>query len=495
MMSKFYILIILLFSVSGFAQTTSINPVITPALFSPSDEITVTYDVTGNSLANLSNAWIWVWIPDQNIDAKYNVNPASNDTPLTDNAKFTKTTANNQTTFTITFTPKDFFSGDISQQQKLGMLLKGNDWSNGQTTDYIANLSQADQFSALLIQPEFDPVFKNTNEALNIEALASDNADYSLSINNVVVDEKTNTTEYSYSHIVTETEGLVPCSLLITNTSTQEDTIISFSYIIRSATSELARPAGIKSGINYHEGDDTRATLCLLAPMKSSVFVLGEFNDFSISPDYQMYKDDEYFWLEISDLIPGQEYAFQYLVDETVYVADPYADKILDPDDQYIPISIYPDLKPFPQKAQKNKWYFNRLAILQTGQSDFNWNHDNYTRPKKENLIIYELLIRDFFEPNDRSYNNLIDTITYFKSLGVNAIELMPIQEFNGNSSWGYNPTFMFAPDKAYGTKNKLKEFIDEAHENGIAVILDVVFNHQDVPILMRPCTLILPMA
>jgi 1,4-alpha-glucan branching enzyme len=482
MMSKFYILIILLFSVSGFAQTTSINPVITPALFSPSDEITVTYDVTGNSLANLSNAWIWVWIPDQNIDAKYNVNPASNDTPLTDNAKFTKTTANNQTTFTITFTPKDFFSGDISQQQKLGMLLKGNDWSNGQTTDYIANLSQADQFSALLIQPEFDPVFKNTNEALNIEALASDNADYSLSINNVVVDEKTNTTEYSYSHIVTETEGLVPCSLLITNTSTQEDTIISFSYIIRSATSELARPAGIKSGINYHEGDDTRATLCLLAPMKSSVFVLGEFNDFSISPDYQMYKDDEYFWLEISDLIPGQEYAFQYLVDENVYVADPYAEKILDPDDQYIPSSIYPDLKSYPAEALRSNWYFNRLSIIQTGQPDFTWNHDNYVRPVKDNLIIYELLIRDFFGANDRSYNNLIDTMSYFRNLGINAIELMPIQEFNGNSSWGYNPTFMFAPDKAYGTKEKLKEFIDEAHANGIAVILDVVFNHQDIP-------------
>lgn len=481
-MSKFYILIILLFSVSGFAQTTSINPVITPALFSPSDEITVTYDVTGNSLANLSNAWIWVWIPDQNIDAKYNVNPASNDTPLTDNAKFTKTTANNQTTFTITFTPKDFFSGDIGQQQKLGMLLKGNDWSDGQTTDYIADLSQADQFAALLIEPEFDPVFKNTNETLEIEALSSDNADYALSINSVAVDEKSNITEYSYSHTITEAEGLIACLLEVTNTSTQEDTVISFSYIIRSSTTEVARPAGIKSGINYHEGDDTRVTLCLLAPMKSSVFVLGEFNDFSISPDYQMYKDDEYFWLEINDLIPGQEYAFHYLVDETVYVADPYAEKILDPDDQYIPGSIYPDLKPFPEKALKNKWYFNRLAVLQTGQSDFNWNHDNYNRPEKENLIIYELLIRDFFESDDRSYNNLIDTITYFKNLGVNAIELMPIQEFNGNSSWGYNPTFMFAPDKAYGTKNKLKEFIDVAHENGIAVILDVVFNHQDVP-------------
>jgi 1,4-alpha-glucan branching enzyme len=68
--------------------------------------------------------------------------------------------------------------------------------------------------------------------------------------------------------------------------------------------------------------------------------------------------------------------------------------------------------------------------------------------------MIYELLIRDFFASNDRSYQNLIDTLGYFKRMGVNAIELMPVMEFNGNSSWGYNPTFMFAPDKAYGTKN-----------------------------------------
>lgn len=481
-MSRFYILIILLFSVSGFAQTTNINPVITPALFSASDEITVNYDVTGTPLASLPNAWIWVWIPGKNIDAKYNVNPASSNTALTDNAKFTKTVAEGKTLFSITFTPKDFFNGDISQETQLGMLLKGNDWPNGQTTDFIATLSQDNQYTAILIEPVFDPLFLNTDETFGIEALANELSDYTLSINGVVVDSKSGILNYTYEHTTTETEGIILCSLSGGSTESDGDTIFNFSYIIRTLTTEQPRPEGIVPGINYQENDDTKVTLCLQAPMKESVFVLGEFNNFSISPDYQMLRDGEYFWLEIEGLTPGQEYAFQYLVDETVYVADPYTDKILDPDDKWIPESIYPSLKSYPEKAMKNKWYFNRLAILQTGQESYLWENNNYTKPAKDNLIIYELHIRDFFAENDRNYDNLIDTLSYFKSLGVNAIELMPVQEFNGNDSWGYNPTFMFAPDKAYGTKNKLKEFIDKAHEEGIAVILDIVFNHQDIP-------------
>ena len=464
------------------AQKQDIKPTVEPAIFASTTEITVTYDVTGNTLANLSSAWIWVWIPDKSIDAKFNVNPASDNTSLTDNAKFTKSTADNKTTFTITFKPQDFFDGDISSETQLGMLLNGNDWGNGQTVDHVATLSQENEFSALLIQPEFDPVFADTNDNLIIEALASETANFSLKVNDIVVDTKDNLTEYSFTHLVTETEGLVPCELTVSKAGSQEDTTLKFNYIIRTNTVEVQRPEGIISGINYHEGDDTKATLCLIAPLKSSVYVLGEFNDFAISPDYQMYKDGEYFWLEVSNLTAGQEYAFQYLVDESVYVADPYADKILDPDDQYIPASIYPNLKTYPAEALKNKWYFNRLSIIQTGQQEFTWAHDNYNKPEKDNLIIYELLIRDFFEANDRNYDNLIDTLSYFKNLGVNAIELMPIQEFNGNSSWGYNPTFMFAPDKAYGTKDKLKQFVDAAHANEIAIILDVVFNHQDIP-------------
>lgn len=70
------------------------------------------------------------------------------------------------------------------------------------------------------------------------------------------------------------------------------------------------------------------------------------------------------------------------------------------------------------------------------------------------------------------------DKIGYLKTLGVNAIELMPFNEFEGNDSWGYNPSFYFATDKAYGTSNDFKTFIDACHTNGIAVIMDIVLNH-----------------
>lgn len=100
----------------------------------------------------------------------------------------------------------------------------------------------------------------------------------------------------------------------------------------------------------------------------------------------------------------------------------------------------------------------------------------NFQVPEKEKLVIYEVLIRDFTDNGD--IKTITDTLDYFVRLGVNAIELMPINEFEGNDSWGYNPSFYFAPDKAYGTMNDYKEFIDACHERGIAVIIDMVLNH-----------------
>ena len=91
--------------------------------------------------------------------------------------------------------------------------------------------------------------------------------------------------------------------------------------------------------------------------------------------------------------------------------------------------------------------------------------------------MIYELLIRDFTAAH--TFAVLSDTIDYLKRLGINAIELMPVMEFEGNSSWGYNPDYLFAVDKYYGPKNELKHFIEVAHSKGIAVILDIVCNHQ----------------
>ena len=94
--------------------------------------------------------------------------------------------------------------------------------------------------------------------------------------------------------------------------------------------------------------------------------------------------------------------------------------------------------------------------------------------------MIYELLVRDWSE--ERTLKFIEDSLDYLETLGVQALELMPVNEFNGNDSWGYNPTFYFAVDKAYGTKNDLKSLVDACHERGIAVILDVVYNHADQP-------------
>lgn len=476
-MKKYYLLIFLFLSLVARAQV-AVNPTVTPSIFTSDDQITVTYDVTGTSLASLSNAYIWVWIPDENIDAKYNVNPASNNAALTANAKFAKTTSEGKTVFSITFTPSDFFAGDISSAESIGMLLKGNDWANGQTTDFVTEFWDG-TYTLKLNSPSTRPLFVTQNSLITISAEAPVASTFKLYVDDVLVNEASSTSVYSYDYTVTQNSGSGTVRLeAVAGSSSAVET---FRFLITSPSPIVVRPQNIVPGINYGT-DPTKVVLCLWAPGKNSSYVRGDFSDWEVLPENIMNKDGEFFWLEIDNLTAGTEYGFQYLVDEELFLADPYADKILDPDDQYIPESVYPELKEFPTEALNTKWYFNRVSVFQTEQPQYTWQTTNYSRPAKENLVIYELLIRDFFGENERTYENLTDTLDYFKRLGVNAIELMPIMEFNGNESWGYNPAFMFAPDKFYGPKNKLKEFIDKAHAAGIAVILDIAMNHQDLP-------------
>jgi len=470
------IVLMLILPIGAWAQSVTLNPTITPALFGPNDQITVTYNVTGTPLANLSVAYVWVWIPGKNINARYNVNPASSNTSLTDNAKCTKTVAGGQTTFSITFTPSAFFATSIADETQMGILLKGNDWSNGQTTDFIANFG----FKISLTAPLNNPVFVTSGNTIAIQATAPVAASFETFVNNTSVNTSAGpTTSYSFTHTATEPSGLQPVRVVGTSASGVSE--VSFQYVIRSIPVNESRPQGIIPGINY-DTDPSKVTLCLWAPTKTNVYVRGDFTDWNILPENLMKRDGEYFWIELNGLTPGQEYAYQYLLNETTWIADPYADKILDPDDQYIPATTYPNLKAYPAKALSNNWYFNRLSVFQTNQQAYQWQATAYQRPAKEKLVVYELLIRDFFDANNRNYQTLIDTLSYLKRLGVNAIELMPVMEFNGNDSWGYNPTFMFAVDKYYGTKNKLKEFIDICHQHDMAVILDIAMNHQDIP-------------
>ncbi|MFA9199531.1 MAG: alpha-amylase family glycosyl hydrolase, partial [Aquirufa sp.] len=140
--------------------------------------------------------------------------------------------------------------------------------------------------------------------------------------------------------------------------------------------------------------------------------------------------------------------------------------------DGSIPATTYPSLKTYPAGAK------GIVSVFESGATPYVWKTASFTRPASSNLQVYELLVRDFVA--DRRYKTVADSLGYLKKLGINALELMPVAEFSGNDSWGYNPIFYTAPDKAYGTKNDLKYLIDKCHENGIAVIMDIVLNQAD---------------
>jgi 1,4-alpha-glucan branching enzyme len=242
-------------------------------------------------------------------------------------------------------------------------------------------------------------------------------------------------------------------------------------------------PAGLEHGINIV--DNSTVTFVLFdkdknGARKDFAHVVGDFNNWTLSNDdqSQMFRDDAagVWWITITGLDPTKEYAFQYYMGKTgesaFRVADPYSRKILDPsNDHYIPESTYPASgRTYPDGA------IGIVSVFKTVEESYSWKVTNFEIPSRDNLVIYEMLLRDFTDAGD--LKGAMDKLDYLESLGVNAIELMPIQEFDGNDSWGYNPAFFFAMDKAYGTDRMYKEFIDECHRRGIAVILDVVYNH-----------------
>jgi 1,4-alpha-glucan branching enzyme len=305
-------------------------------------------------------------------------------------------------------------------------------------------------------------------------------ASYNLKSNGIGISTNAATSNYSFVHTnVTSNQNYV---LEVTQGAT---TIVKkFTVIVNPGVALETMPAGLLDGINYNSSDATKATLVLDAPLKDFIYVAGGFNNWQPSSVYAMKKDPVTgkFWLTLTGLTSGTNYAYQYWVGETtpianspalVKTADPYSTLVLSPfDDPGIPTANYPNLPAYPLGQDRE------VSVLKTGQAPFTWSTSttNFVKPEKEKLVVYELLVRDF--DANRSYQNLIDKIDYFKNLKINAIELLPVMEYEGNESWGYNTSFHMALDKFYGTSDKLKEFIDVCHQNGIAVILDVALNH-----------------
>ncbi|WP_432672063.1 alpha-amylase family glycosyl hydrolase [Flavobacterium sp. SM2513] len=311
------------------------------------------------------------------------------------------------------------------------------------------------------------------------------NASYVLKSNGTVINSNTSTANYTFSHTnITSNQNYVLEATQGTSVITKK-----FSVIVNGGATALGMPEGMKDGVNYDPTDATKATLVLNAPNKDFIYVAGSFNNWEPNATYAMKKDPTSgkFWLELTGLTSGTVYTYQYWVgDQTnrpanspamVKTADPFSTLVLSPfdDGELITLGVYPNLPEYPAGQERE------VSVLQTGPDAFyryNWSAatTNFVKPSKKDLVIYEVLVRDF--DASRTYQDLINRIDYFKNLNINAIQLMPVMEFEGNESWGYNTVFHMALDKRYGTEAKFKEFIDLCHQNGIAVILDVALNH-----------------
>ncbi|MDF1573093.1 MAG: alpha-amylase family glycosyl hydrolase [Bacteroidales bacterium] len=320
-------------------------------------------------------------------------------------------------------------------------------------------------FNVSIVTPD-KSLLVDPGTQVQFEAVASESADLELFMNDQSVKSITG------SAITNTFDFTTPGDYWLKVTATAADATDADSVFIHVLGSQVEQllPEGSENGINYIDNQTVR--LVLHAPGKENVFVIGDFNDWTPRSDARMLRDNEHWWITLNDLEPGKEYAFQYLVDGAFRIADPYTEKVLDPwNDGWISNETYPDLKPYPSQYTSGV-----TSVLQTGQTAYTWQNTGFIPPAKENLVIYELLVRDFIGAHD--WNTLTDTLNYFSKLGVNAIELMPVNEFEGNESWGYNPAFYFAPDKYYGPAEDLKVFIDSCHGRDIAVILDMTLNH-----------------
>ena len=455
MMKKLYLLILLLINYTVSSQVTT-----SPGTPTVNDEIIITLNTTGTELENYTGdiyAHTGVTVDGtqwQNVIGSWGNNSTQ--------PKFAKTASN---TYTLTITTNVYAYYGVTNTKEIteiNLVARSGDGSKQTKPDIHIKIFSADL--NIQITSPVNTVF-DANATITITAEATTTANLELQVNNVAIQTTTNTKTITKEYTFTTT-GQHTIKAIATSGTTQKETLINI-YIKTPTTSETKPVASNGVTINA----DKSATFILLAPQKSDVFLIGEFNNWSLQQDYQMKKDGDYFWITVNGLDETKEYAYQYFIDYDKKVADPYAEKVLDEaNDQYISPSNYPNLKEFPSGAS------GIVSTFTITKTPYTWQTTSFSKPAKDNLVIYELLVRDFSE-ND-SYQAVIDKLDYLEGLGINALELMPVNEFEGNDSWGYNVSQFFALDKAYGTQNKFKELIDKCHQRGIAVIVDVVFNH-----------------
>lgn len=191
------------------------------------------------------------------------------------------------------------------------------------------------------------------------------------------------------------------------------------------------------------------------APHAEKVFVSGTFNKWAKTKNELQPEENGYWGGNVETAKAGDEY--QYIIHtmdgRKLSRNDPYARVVTN-------------------SAGNSVIYDSNL---------FDWEDDDFQMPSWNELVIYEMHIGTFNVQEDGKpgdFYSAIDRLPFLRALGINAVEVMPPFEFAGDYSWGYNPAHPFAIESAYGGPDAFKTFIKACHKQGIAVILDVVYNH-----------------
>lgn len=240
-------------------------------------------------------------------------------------------------------------------------------------------------------------------------------------------------------------------------------------------------PMGVvKLGANYNVPNEGDVTLVVYEKNAKGnhydyCYVIGDFNGWQPAAEYAMIRDTQKdcWWFTFTDVEPADEYRYQYCmgtVGETpARVADLFSEVAYTQNDGTVSADTYPQLPVYPEDTE------GMVSAFQMQKDEYEWTKKDFIIKDSDDLVIYELLIRDFSDK--QNIQGVLDKMDYLEGLGINAIELMPIHEFDNHDSWGYDPIAYFAMEKDYGTRNMYKKLIDECHKRNIAVLIDVVYN------------------
>ena len=378
--------------------------------------------------------------------------------------------------YSIAYNISDFYGVPANEEVlKMAFVFRNTDGSivgrDADGSDLYTDVTPAGAgLSITLREPSGQVVLLHEGDSLYIDVVISDTASL------MIFDDQTLIYADVVDHAMFYHHPLTPGQHVLRFEATTDSTItLEKRYFVLNANDDpkLDPPAGTVNGLNYFT--DSTYLFQLEAPLKEFVFFLCPDNNFQPDTAFQMHEAQNLktYWIELPrSRFANAKTTYQYLINGGIRIADPLSEVVLDPiNDGGIHSSVMNTLPPYPAGMTTGI-----VTAFDKDNPPFDFVVSHFDKPEQTKLVIYELLLRDFLATH--SFTTLLDTLDYFSKLGVNAIELMPISEFEGNNSWGYNISFPMAVDKYYGTREQLKAFIDAAHQRGIAVILDVVFNH-----------------